>query len=172
MNDWDSTDSRHSSRPAWTWYTGTITLNRGTKDFQGSARAVGPSRRLRHDRAVPGNGRWTEWVTFRYGNRGTAGESEGAGRHRPAPGFLLAATAPDLPAASPDLPLLDRARHHTGHELPLEREEHGQRDHHRDERAGRQDVDVVAELTYLRLQGDRDRLRTGLGEHQRDQHVV
>ncbi|PPS69291.1 hypothetical protein BZZ08_07315 [Streptomyces sp. MH60] len=64
--------------------------------------------------------------------------------------------------------LLDGARHDARDELPLEREEHGQRDHHGDERARRQHVDVVAELPYLRLQGDRDRLAPGVREDQRD----
>src|SRR5882757_6183262 len=54
-------------------------------------------------------------------------------------------------ADSENLPLLHRARHHPRHELSLEREEHGQRDHHRDEGARCQDLDVAAELPYLLL---------------------
>src|SRR5690606_35642757 len=81
--------------------------------------------------------------------------------------------ARDGPArARPGGGSLDRAGEDPLHEVALEGEEHRQRDDQRQERAGRQDVDVAGELPHLRLQPLGHRLRLGVGEHQRDQQVV
>ena len=74
-----------------------------------------------------------------------------------------------------------RPRHGTGSlhrageqpldEVALEREEHGERHDQRDERRGRDQVDVRAELAQVGEDRDRDRLHV-LAERQRDDQVV
>src|SRR3954466_1046340 len=85
---------------------------------------------------LPGNAPWDSLVTVCT----AFGRTRRGGPYRSAPPSRLSDG------------LLERTRHHAGHELPLEREEHEQRDHHGDERARCQDVDVVGEGTHLGLQ--------------------
>src|SRR5215207_1792192 len=67
---------------------------------------------------------------------------------------------------------LDRAGHHPLDEEALEREEHDERDDQRQERPGRQHVDVRTELPRLTAEIDRQRLGARIREDQADQQVV
>ena len=70
---------------------------------------------------------------------------------------------------------LHRTRRQPPHEVPLEREEHEQRERHGDERRGRQQVPVLAAGADERRRGRSSATRFSLGapeEHVRDEQVV
>ena len=111
---------------------------------------------------------------------GRPAAAAGQGRHRrlsavAAPGGRTSAQGRRDPrvAAAPcvDGRLLDRAGQQPLHEVPLEGEEHHQRDRQREERSRRDHVDVGAELAQLREDRHGDRLRVAR-QRQRDDQVV